>query len=95
MNVAAAKQDTAGGRTLERQNEPRGGGLPAPALADEPQRLPATQDEVDTVDRLHGARGAGEDRPPRQREVLRQPTRLEYDVASAVHVGASRIRHTR
>ena len=43
------------GRPLERQDQLRGRGLPAPALAHQAQRLAATQDEVDAVDGLDRA----------------------------------------
>ena len=47
--------------------------LPQPALAHDPERLPAAHLEVDAVDRLHGPDLALDQEPARDREVLDEP----------------------
>src|SRR6516225_4745476 len=83
MDVATAEEDTALGRMLQREHQPRGRGLSAYALADQAQRLAASQNEVDAVDRLHGAEPPAEDAAG-EREVLRESACLEHDVAGVV-----------
>ena len=45
---------------MQAQHQPAGGGFPAPALADEGERLTRFKCEVDAVDRLDRAAGTPE-----------------------------------
>ena len=78
-DVPALEGDRPRGRRLLQQDQLGGGGLPAPGLADEPERLAGADGEVDAVHRLHprppapeqpaAARGsASSGRGPRERD---------------------------
>jgi hypothetical protein len=85
VHITPAKEDAPGGRPLEAQDESGRGGLPAPALADQPQRLAAPEHEIHAVHRLDGADRPPEDHPARHRKVLGELPRLQDRVADLGH----------
>ena len=75
-----------GRRLVELEDGASGRGLAAAGLADEAERLALLDEEVDAVDRAHGADLALEDDPLRQREVHLERGDLEQ-VATAARDG--------
>jgi hypothetical protein len=72
----------AGGRLDEAQDRPAERRLAAARLADEPERRPAPDVEVDAVDGPHVADRALQDDARADREVHLEPADLEQDVAA-------------
>ena len=80
-DVGAVEQDPAAGRLDQPQERATDGRLAAARLADEAERLAATDGEADVVDRLHVADLAAQD-AAHQREELAQVLDLDERVVT-------------
>ena len=81
VDVAAVEEHAPGGRPLEAKQEARGRRLAAAGLADEAERLLASDREADAVDRLHVARRPGDEQAPGDRKMLREVLDLDQRLA--------------